>query len=69
MADMQILIAQVRTEMQEQVYKMEKEIGTEREARKLLEKEVEQANFDLASQKYCFRWTFCAKNLTPNCTY
>ena len=40
MTDIHMLLAQVKTEMQEQIYKLKKEIGTEREARKLLEKEV-----------------------------
>ena len=69
MADIQVLIAQVKTEMQEQIYKLKKEIGTEREARKLLEKEVEKVDYNQESQKMCFRWKFCVKNVTLNCTY
>ena len=69
MADILVLIAQVKTEMQEQIYKLKKEIGTEREARKLLEKEVEQVNYNQESQKMCFRWKFCAKNVTLNCIW
>ena len=69
MADIQVLIAQVKTEMQEQIYKLKKEIGTEREARKLLEKEVEKVNYNQESQKMCFRWKFCAKNVTHNCIW
>ena len=64
MAEIQVLIAQVRTEMQEQIYKLKKEIGTEREARKLLEKEVEKANSNQESHKVNFRWKFCVKNMT-----
>ena len=62
MTDMHMLLAQVKTEMQQQIYKLKKEIGTEREARKLLEKEVEKANSNQESQKVYFRWKFCAKN-------
>ena len=62
MADIQVLIAQVKTEMQEQIYKLKKEIGTEREARKLLEKEVEKVDYNQESQKMCFRWKFCVTN-------
>ena len=40
-----MLLAQVKTEMQQQIDKLQKEIGNERKARKLLEKEVEKANF------------------------
>jgi hypothetical protein len=69
MADILVLIAQVKTEMQEQIYKLKKEIGTEREARQLIEKEVEKGNSNQESQKMCFRWKFCAKNVTHNCTY
>ena len=69
MTDIQILLAQVRTEMQEQISKLEKEIGIEREARKLLEKEVEKANSNQESHKVNFRWKFCAKNMTHNCPY
>ena len=69
MAGIQMLIAKVKTEMQEQIYKLKKDIGTEREARKLLEKEVEEVIYNQESQKMCFRWKFCAQNVTPNCTY
>ena len=58
MTDMHMLIAKVKTEMQQQIYKLKKEIGPEREARKLLEKEVEQVNYNQESQKMCFRWKF-----------
>jgi hypothetical protein len=69
MADIHVLLAQVKTEMQQEIAKLEKEIRTEKEARKVLEKEVEKAYFYHASQKMCFRWKFCAQNVTPNCTY
>jgi hypothetical protein len=55
--------------MQQQISKLEKEIGTEREARKVLEKEVEKANYNQESQKICFRWKFFAKSVKLNCTY
>ena len=64
-----MLMDQVKTEMQEQISKLKKEIGTEREARKLLEKEVEEVIYNQESQKMCFRWKFCAKTAKPNCTH
>ena len=55
-----MLMDQVKTEMQEQISKLKKEIGTEREARKLIEKEVEKVNYNQESQTKCLR---CEKNV------